>query len=263
MKEKRIICIVLACILLIGTVSVCLIAFAPEDPAPPVIRLSYTDAADIFEEAFGKFNTLIVDVNSAIAYYNEHNFTAIEDIKTYEAMWQNLSNDAKAIQTTLTENIPPKEYEDVWYAFADCMGLISAAFERDFDTNHDTEYTSIEIADLLREIGSEFGELADKACNLANELEAISATIKTDYFFLQIYNSEDQIVTKYKVTLAGIVSNTNSEITTVSFELVSGDVCETAYEIKGNAVSVMITHPTEGYLMRIFTLSTSGVFSAV
>lgn len=85
----------------------------------------------------------------------------------------------------------------------------------------------------------------------------------SDYFYLQIYNSEDQIATKYKITLTGMVSSTSREITSVSFDLVSGDTCETDYDIDGNTVSVTITHPTEGCLVRIFTLSTSGVFSAI
>lgn len=82
----------------------------------------------------------------------------------------------------------------------------------------------------------------------------------SDYFYVQIYNSEDQVVSKYKVTLKGMVSSTSREITSVSFDLVSGDVCETDYEIDGNGAYVTITHPTEGYLLRIFALGANGVF---
>lgn len=90
----------------------------------------------------------------------------------------------------------------------------------------------------------------------ANDKQQVS-----DYFYLQVYNSEEQIVSKYKVTLTGMVSSISREITSVSFSYVSGDMCETDYDIDGDAAYVTIIHPTEGCLARIFTLSASGVFS--
>lgn len=82
-----------------------------------------------------------------------------------------------------------------------------------------------------------------------------------DYFYAQIYDSNDQIVSKYKVTLTGTVSNTSREITSVSFSYISGDTCETGYNIDGDTATAFINHPTEGYLAWTFTLSESGVFS--
>lgn len=90
----------------------------------------------------------------------------------------------------------------------------------------------------------------------ANDAQSIS-----DYFYMQIYNIENQIISKYKVTLTGTVSKTRREITSVSFSCVSGDTCTTEYDIDGNTAYVKITHPIEGELERIFSLSTSGVFS--
>lgn len=84
----------------------------------------------------------------------------------------------------------------------------------------------------------------------------------SDYFYMQIYNSEDQIVAKYKVTLTGTVSGASREITAVSFSHESGDACETNYEVDGDTAYVTITHPTEGYLLRIVTLNASGSFLA-
>lgn len=83
----------------------------------------------------------------------------------------------------------------------------------------------------------------------------------SDFFYIQLYNSERQVVSKYKVTLTGTVSSTSREITSVSFSHVSGDTCETDHKIAGNAAVVTVTHPTEGYLERNFTLSTGGIFS--
>ena len=83
----------------------------------------------------------------------------------------------------------------------------------------------------------------------------------SDYFYIQIYDVNDRVVSKYKVTLTGTVSARNREITGVSFELESGDACETIHQIDGDMAGVVVTHPTEGYLMRVFVLEENGEFS--
>ena len=83
----------------------------------------------------------------------------------------------------------------------------------------------------------------------------------SEYFYLQIYNSDGQIVSKYKIALTGIVSSANRKISSVSFNCVFGDTCETNYDIDGDTAYIAITHPTEGCLVRFFTLSAEGRFS--
>ena len=83
----------------------------------------------------------------------------------------------------------------------------------------------------------------------------------TDCFYLQIYDSEDRIVSKYKITLTGTISDRTAEITSVTCINVSGDLCLSDYIIDGATVCVTITHPTEGKLMRIFALDANGKFS--
>lgn len=83
----------------------------------------------------------------------------------------------------------------------------------------------------------------------------------SDYFFIQMYNGEEQIVSKYQVTLKGIVSSKDRRITSVSFSHTSGDVCDMTYVISGNTVVVTMTHPEEGALERNFILSSNGAFS--
>ena len=257
--RKRVICIVLAFISLIGTISVGLIAYDPDNSStststPSAETWSYGDTDDVFEEAYKRFNTLIVDAGSITSYKD---FTP-EGIDTLETMYQHLSDDAKSIQATLTEKAPPLEYEDVWNDFAICMGQISDLF-----ASYDPEYTGDEISAWLRVTASEFEVLSNEALKLTNDMVEINATITvvTDDFFLNIYNSDYQTVAEYKVTLEGKISNAGNEIISVSFEHVSGDECEPDYEIDGNTVSVSITHPTEGRLLRILTLDENGVFS--
>ena len=77
-----------------------------------------------------------------------------------------------------------------------------------------------------------------------------------DYFYIQLYNSDDQVVSKYKVTLTGMFSGLSSRITDVAVNYESGDKCETSYSVDGNKVLVTVTHPTEGYLEKTLILNT-------
>ena len=83
----------------------------------------------------------------------------------------------------------------------------------------------------------------------------------SDYFFIQMYDEEKQVISKYQVTLTGIVSIEDSRITSVSFSHISGDVCDVTHDISGNTVVVTMTHHKEGALERNFILSSDGTFS--
>lgn len=85
----------------------------------------------------------------------------------------------------------------------------------------------------------------------------------SDYIYMQIYNDNGQIVSKYKVTMTGMVSRVSSEryITSITFSRVSGDTCSTNYNINGYSAVATITHPTEGYLNAYITLGTGGAFT--
>lgn len=83
----------------------------------------------------------------------------------------------------------------------------------------------------------------------------------SDYFYIQLYNSDDQVVSKYKVTLTGMFSGLSSRITDVEVNYESGDKCETSYSVDGNRVVVTVTHPTEGYLEKTLVLNVNGTFS--
>lgn len=87
----------------------------------------------------------------------------------------------------------------------------------------------------------------------------------SDYFYLQIYNNKNEVVTKYKVTLTGVVSRVNSDrrITSVTFSRVFGDTCVTSYTINGHTATAEITHPIEKYFSACFVLGTGGAFTVI
>lgn len=82
----------------------------------------------------------------------------------------------------------------------------------------------------------------------------------SDDFYMRILNNENQILSKYKVTITGIVSRVNSNryINSVTFSRVSGDPCSTEYAINGYFASATIIHPVEGYLTFFFRLGSGG-----
>ena len=252
----RITCIILACLTLVGVISVGFISYNPNSSSDisTTETWSYGDMDDIFEEAYKKFTELTVDVNSLTSFQN----LTEEKVDTVETLCQNLSDDAKAIQTTLMQKAPPIEYEDAWSGFAACMGQISDLF-----AGYDPEYTNDEIKAWLHIAAYEFESLSNEASSYANDMVEINTTITvvTDDFFLNIYNSEYQTITEYKVMLTGKISNAGNESISASFEHISGDECTPDYEIAENVVSVSITHPTEGRLLRILTLNEDGTFS--
>ena len=64
------------------------------------------------------------------------------------------------------------------------------------------------------------GLFTDKPGNADKETESRQVS---DYFYIQMYDINDQVVSKYKVTLSGAVSAGTREITGVSFDLESGE----------------------------------------
>lgn len=153
-----------------------------ETVSQPVISLGYAEAARLFENEYANFETLISDVTGALEYYNENDFETIEDIRAYEAIWQDMADRASAIHTAMVAKNPPTEYEEAWNGFADCLKEIAAVFAKgtNLDPNNDGHYTGDEIADLLREIGDIFVEYAYEAIDYTTELTAISETIDTN-----------------------------------------------------------------------------------
>lgn len=103
------------------------------------------------------------------------------------------------------------------------------------------------------------GETSVIACNDESEVETLSEV--SDYFYFQIYNNSNKVVSKYKVTLAGKITAFSRKITSVTITRVSGNVCETEYTIDGNTAYVVINHPTYGYLDGTFTLNWDGTFT--
>lgn len=83
----------------------------------------------------------------------------------------------------------------------------------------------------------------------------------SEYFYIQIYNDENQAVSKYKITLTGIFSSPrNRRIIDVSVSYEFGDICQTSYNIDGYNVTVTVTHPTEGQFEKFFVLGANGRF---
>lgn len=89
----------------------------------------------------------------------------------------------------------------------------------------------------------------------------VSTRDVSDYFFVQIYDTDDQILSKYKVTLTGTVSGSDRSILTAVPTYESGNECQTEARITGYNAVITITHPTQGYWEYRFILNADGTFS--
>lgn len=83
----------------------------------------------------------------------------------------------------------------------------------------------------------------------------------SDYFYIVLYNSKDEMLSKYKVALEGKITAISRKITSVTITRVSGDVCDTDYTIDGKSAYVIVTHPGGGYMDGTFTLNWDGTFT--
>ncbi len=153
-----------------------------ETTAPDVqyeIRLGYAEAARLFDKEFENFEILIDEVGYTISYYSDCSFATIDEIKTYESMWQDLSNDANAISSSLTAKLPPKEYEEIWNAYVSCINQLAALFAKgnDLDVNHDGTYTGDELQNVTLKIGYVFVDISNEAVEMTKELKTLSEKI--------------------------------------------------------------------------------------
>lgn len=150
---------------------------ADESTSTHVDRLSYSEAKELFEDEYAKFQSVIDDVDYAITHYKENSFTVIQQFIDYENMWRDASTDARNIQNTLLANVPPQEWETHWYGFAECMGTIADALWKgtNMNPNNDDWYTDEEMDALNIEITEEFALAGNEACDIA--LAIMSTTV--------------------------------------------------------------------------------------
>lgn len=93
--------------------------------------------------------------------------------------------------------------------------------------------------------------------------EVSSGSVVSDYFYMQILNNDDQVVSKYEIVLRGKVTDTGSTITNLGINYVSGTRCTQDWSVNGNTAYVAITHPALGTFDALFILGEDGVFYAL
>lgn len=182
-QTKKLPAIVLLLALTIGLFVILLLSKDDLPTAPPQginPKLGYVEAAQLFNREFKNFEELIDGVKDNLTYFIDNSFNTVDDIKAYEAMWQKLSDDAKAIHSELTAKEPPDECKELWDSYANCLSQISTNLAQlsDLDPNHDGTYTSDEITTYIEEVGHDFVSLTTEAIDLAEQLKALSKTVE-------------------------------------------------------------------------------------
>lgn len=107
------------------------------------------------------------------------------------------------------------------------------------------------------------GQYEANTTDISRNEDTKAVVTVSEPFTYVIYNSKDQEVSRYIVTINGMITSSSCEITSVTFRRVSGDVCETGYAIDGNKASAVVLHPTEGYLGAVFVLNSNGTLTII
>ena len=124
--------------------------------ADSVIRLSYSEAHDLYSKSMDEFQEIVDDFAQTVEYWNI-NYDSIkttEDIAAYEKMWKSLAEKAENIYAELSGNRCPEDYEAKWLAYANCFKKISELSGKctNLDTDNDNEYTFDEMTSLIKDV---------------------------------------------------------------------------------------------------------------
>lgn len=153
-------------------------SIAAEETSPSeaeFVRLSVIDANAVLDEEIDKYETLLDDLTDIIDYWKTHNLINDEEIKSYETMWETMANKAAGIETVLTENRPPIEYDSIWLEIRDCLGKIAELCSKGInqDINGDGKYSKEEMLNFLQTTGQDVLDQIQEVINISNRLNAM------------------------------------------------------------------------------------------
>lgn len=155
-------------------------SIAAEETSPSeteFVRLSIIDANAVLDEEIDKYKSLLGDLTDIIDYWKTHNLINDKEIKSYEAMWEAMANKAAGIETVLTENRPPIEYDSIWLEIRDCLGKIAELCSKGInqDINGDGKYSKEEMRNFLQTTGQDILDQIQKVMDIADRLNAMPA----------------------------------------------------------------------------------------
>lgn len=145
--------------------------------ADSVIRLSYSEAHDLYSKSMDEFQEIVDDFAQTVEYWNI-NYDSIkttEDIAAYEKMWKSLAEKAENIYAELSGNRCPEDYEAKWLAYANCFKKISELSEKctNLDTDNDNEYTFDEMTSLIKDVSVDIYGCIEEGIESADELASM------------------------------------------------------------------------------------------
>lgn len=145
-----------------------------ETTTPQEVRMSKAEAKAVFNTAYDDFADIVGDFMDALIYWDETNFSTMNEISTFENMWKSMASSANSIHTSMTETLPPQSYESNWNTFSGYMNELYTLLEKgsDMDPNGDGEYNGSEMGNLLRELREGFLDICYPAEELAQEMLA-------------------------------------------------------------------------------------------
>lgn len=124
-----------------------------------IVRLN-GKTSEIVNSATRDIGALAEKVHALIKFGEENGLTSMDDIRNYEAKWQELSNAATELGLKLYQNRPSEKYDDDWIKLKGYTDTISASLLRftNLDVNGDGAYTTEEVSSLITDV---IGEVVD------------------------------------------------------------------------------------------------------
>lgn len=121
------------------------------------ISLSRVETEMLLNNVFEDTLSLMQKYSETIKYFSDNEFSTIEDIQSYEAMWGELFICANEIESNFTKYVPSEPYQECWETWHTHTARISELLSTctNLDENGDGTYTGDEILKLIKESGNE------------------------------------------------------------------------------------------------------------
>lgn len=93
--------------------------YATEETSSPTEEpsLSVYETRVVFRQMYEETKILYQEIIDATNYWNENDFSTIDEIRQLESLWANMERRAQRMADVITENTPASEYSEQWNAY--------------------------------------------------------------------------------------------------------------------------------------------------
>ena len=193
-------------------------------------ELSAADTVKTLDEIVNNCIDIMEGHNDAITLWNNMEFTSIDDVTTYENVWQELYEKTQGVATVLNKHLPSPEYEELWNK---CTSSVEGMMElyskcTNLDANQDGTYTGAEMLQLIKSTGESLLQHYEKIADVEKTLQSASITNSYHKTDANDNNSDTSKVSNTPCDVNGCDNAGIYEFSIFSDEI-KGNYCEAHY----------------------------------